>query len=90
MEENDEMEENEETPGSKEAPARADGDSLPDEDPEHDCQPPRDDAPAVGSEWQCPECGTWWRLEDAQEHPEHLPDQRDQRVNWVREGKREG
>lgn len=57
-----------------------------DEDPQHDCQPPQD--AEVGMEWTCPECGTAWRLEDAREHPEHLPEQRDQRVNWVRLGKR--
>ena len=62
--------------------------TSPDEDPQHDCQVPREDAPEVGGEWRCPECGTWWRLESAEEHPEHLPERREQHVNWVREGKR--
>ena len=64
--------------------------ALPDEEPDHDCQVPRDDPPELGGEWQCPECGTWWRLESAKEHPEHLPARREQRINWVREGKSEG
>jgi predicted RNA-binding Zn-ribbon protein involved in translation (DUF1610 family) len=49
----------------------------------HSCQPPQD-PPEPGGEWTCPECGTRWRIEDAAEHPENLPDDRDQRVNWVR------
>jgi hypothetical protein len=52
---------------------------------DHDCQVPREDTPELGGRWQCPVCGTWWRLEAAQDHPEDLPDVRDQRVNWVRE-----
>ena len=63
------------------------GQPGPDEDPLHDCQVPREEPPEVGGRWQCPECGTWWRLEDAEEHPEHLPEHRAQRINWVREGK---
>jgi hypothetical protein len=49
----------------------------------HSCQPPLEDPPPVGGEWICPECGTRWRLEDAQQHPENLPAQREQRINWV-------
>lgn len=64
------------------------GGATVDEEPQHDCQVPREDAPEVGGEWKCPECGTWWRLESAEEHPEHLPERRDQRVNWYRVGKR--
>jgi hypothetical protein len=68
--------------------APAAGEPLPDEDPEHDCQVPRDDPLEIGAEWECPECGTRWRLESAEEHPEHLPEQLEQRINWVRVGKR--
>jgi hypothetical protein len=63
------------------------GTTLPDQDPQHDCQVPRDETHEVGDEWTCPECGTGWRLESADDHPEHLPERREQRVNWVRAGK---
>jgi hypothetical protein len=64
----------------------ADG-TLPDQDPQHDCQVPRDETQGVGDRWTCPECGTGWVLESAEDHPEHLPDRRQQLVNWVRVGK---
>jgi hypothetical protein len=45
-------------------------------DGEHSCQPPREDPPSVGSEWECPECGRRWLLDDVSHSEEGGPGQR--------------